>query len=105
MSSNSHCVAAAAVAIGFVTLTGCQIDLEPPGPTQTENRSIPLDKSELVRVELKMGAGDLSVRGGSTQLMDADFTYNRPRLKPEVHYDATSLRGNLLIEEPSHASH
>jgi len=105
MSSTLQNILAATAALTLVGLVGCQINLEPAGPTQTENRTVPLDKSELVRVELKMGAGDLNVRGGSSQLMDADFTYNRPRLKPEVHYDATSLRGNLLIEEPSHTSH
>jgi len=49
-----------------------------------------------------MGAGELSVRGGSSKLMDGEFTYNRPSLKPDVHYDASGFRGHLLVEEPSH---
>jgi len=105
MTSTSKITLATLALLALAVLVGCEINIEPSGPTQTENRTIPLDKSELVRVELKMGAGDLSVRGGSSQLMEGDFTYNRPRLKPEVHYDATSLRGNLVIEEPSHTSH
>jgi len=105
MNSISKNTLATVAVLALGVSVGCEINIEPSGPTQTENRTIPLDKSELVRVELKMGAGELSVRGGSAQLMDGDFTYNRPRLKPEVHYDATSLRGNLVIQEPSHTSH
>ncbi len=55
-----------------------------PGPERTETRSIELDKSEEVRVDLKMGAGELRVRGGADKLMEGRFTYNRLRLRPEV---------------------
>ena len=35
------------------------------GPLEHETRSIELDKSEMARVELKMGAGELRVEEGS----------------------------------------
>ena len=95
----------AATAVGILTLVGCAEDWGPPGPTRTETRSIDLDKSELVRAELKMGAGELRVRGGSPKLMDAEFTFNRPSMKPNVHYDAGGFRGHLLVEEPSNIHH
>ena len=65
-----------------VILTACGPDFGPPGPERTETRSIPLDQSEEVRVDLKMGAGELRVHGGSDQLMEGRFTYNRLRLRP-----------------------
>lgn len=92
---------AAVATVSLLALSGCNQDWERPGPTRTETRSIDLDKSELVRVEVKMGAGELSVRGGSPKLMDAEFTYNRSMLKPEVRYDSSGFRGQLSIEEPS----
>jgi len=88
-------------ALGLLLLAGCNMQVEPLGPPRTETRTIELDKSEMVQVELKMGAGDLSVRGGSSNLMDGEFTFNRPSMKPEVHYDASGFRGHLRIEEPS----
>lgn len=86
---------------GLFTLTGCVVDLNPPGPTRSETRSVALDNSEMVRVELKMGAGELQVRGGSPKLMEAEFRYNRERWRPEIHYDASAFRGHLIVEQPS----
>src|SRR6267154_955645 len=73
---------------------GCTINLDhySSSPARTDTKSIELDKSELVRVVLKMGAGELNVRGGSSKLMDAEFNFSNPRLKPEVHYDGAGLR-------------
>jgi hypothetical protein len=93
---------AALAALSLLGLAACRVDWEPEGPPRTETRSIELDKSEMVRVELKIGAGELNLRGGSPKLMEAEFHYNRPALKPEVRYDATGFRGNLSVEEPSH---
>jgi hypothetical protein len=81
------------------------MEWEPSGPTHTEARSIDLDKSELVEVLLRMGAGELNVRGGSSKLMEGEFRYNQPRLKPDVRYDASGFRGHLVVEEPSHGHH
>lgn len=96
---------AAASTAGLLTLIGCNEDFGPPGPTRTETRSIDLDNSELVRAELKMGAGELRVRGGSPKLMDAEFSFNRPVMRPSVHYDSSGFRGHLLIDEPSGVHH
>jgi hypothetical protein len=98
-------VLAAATTASILTLMGCTEDFGPPGPTRTETRSIDLDSSELVRAELKMGAGQLTVRGGAPKLMQAEFTYNRPAMRPTVHYDASGFRGHLLVEEPSGVHH
>lgn len=83
-----------------VLLAGCNFTPAITGPTEHETRSIDLDKAEMVRVELKMGAGELKVNGGSPKLMDADFTYNIPSWKPELRYSFTGVRGDLTIEQP-----
>jgi hypothetical protein len=92
---------AAAGGLSLVFLTGCDIDTVPTGPTQTESRSIERDKSELVRADLTMSAGELHVKGGASKMMDADFRYNVPEWKPEVRYSATGFRGVLSISQPS----
>src|SRR5579863_6544334 len=87
--------------VSLLILTGCNGDWgRPPGLSRTDNRSIELDKSEMVHVDVKMGAGELHVRGGAPKLMDAEFTYNRLRMRPQVHYDGTGFRGHLTVEEP-----
>jgi len=92
--------ASLAVALAF-TLAGCVIDFDQrTGPDQHETQSIDLDKSEMVRVEIKLGAGELTVDGGASKLMDGDFTYNIPSWKPSVNYTASSFRGTLRIEQP-----
>jgi hypothetical protein len=84
---------------GALCLCGCVI--ETAGPTQHDFRSIELDTSELVRLDLNMGAGNLRVDGGTQKLMRADFTYNVPSWKPYVHYSGGTMRGNLSIEQPA----
>jgi hypothetical protein len=95
-----------ALGVSCLLLTACARDWGPPGPERSETRSIDLDKSEEVRVDLKMGAGELRVRGGAEteKLMEGRFTYNRLRLRPEVSYTAGGFRGHLVVEEPSHVS-
>src|SRR3984885_7614535 len=97
----SHRFLTSAMGMSYLLLTGCGRDWGPPGPERTETRSIELDQSEEVRVDLKMGAGELRVEGGADKLMEGRFTYNRLRLRPEISYNAGS-RGHLVVEEPSH---
>jgi hypothetical protein len=90
----------ALLAVAVIAIGGCDINVEPTGPVQHDTQAIELDKSEMVRVELKMGAGELKVEGGSPKLMEADFGYNIPSWKPVVHYDSSSFRGQLSVEQP-----
>jgi hypothetical protein len=92
--------------LGAVVLfiTGCDVHSVESGPTQRESKSIDLDKSEMVRTELRMGAGELRVSGGAAKLMEGDFAYNIPQWKPEVRYSATGFRGSLSVEQGSASS-
>ena len=91
-----------AVPVLLLALGGCNVQVTHRGPEQHESRSIDLDKSERVRVELKMGGGELNVRGGAAKLLEADFTYNVAEWKPDVRYRAEGSAGDLVIEQ--HAS-
>jgi hypothetical protein len=84
-----------------LVLIGCSVEFPEHGPARTETQSIEMDKSELADVELKMGVGELRVRGGSDKLMEGHFTYNIPSWKPEVHYDKSAFRSRVSIEQPA----
>lgn len=89
------------LAVTLLMLTGCETART--GPTQHESAHFDLDKSELTRVELRMGAGELNISGGSPKLADADFTFNVPAWKPNVEYHSTGVRGDLVISQPNGA--
>lgn len=86
--------------ISTIGLSGCVVNLDHGGAVQHETQSIDLDKSEMARVDIKLGAGELQVDGGSPKLMEADFEYNIASWKPIVRYDASSFRSQLYIEQP-----
>lgn len=75
------------------------------GELKTESKTVALGAAKAVDVELKMGAGELKVQGGATGLLNADFTYNVPRWKPEVTYDVSGDSGRLTVEQPSGGGH
>jgi len=83
----------------FLFFSGCQTART--GPTQHESAHFDLDQSELTRVELRMGAGELNVVGGSPKLAEADFTYAVASWKPNVEYHSTGVRGDLVISQPT----
>jgi N-terminal domain of toast_rack, DUF2154 len=91
----------ALVAAATIVLSGCEVNTDFGGPAQHLDKSIDLDKSEMARVEIKMGAGELRVEGGSSKLMEAGFDYNIAASKPVVHYNSSSFRSELVIEQPS----
>jgi hypothetical protein len=80
-------------------LGGCVV-VSNTGPPEHEYRTIEKDASKQVRVNLKMGAGDLRVEGGAQKLLQADFTYNVPYSKPEVRYSSAGSYGDLTIRQP-----
>ena len=83
-----------------LTAISCSYSDEVSGPVRTEARSVALGKAKSVRVEVSMGAGELKLAGGATELLDADFTYVSPHSKPEVDYRVSGDRGTLQIRQP-----
>ena len=80
--------------------TGCSLQNFDDSPPRHHTKAVELDKSEIVRVSLKMGAGELTVSGGSPRLLDAAFDFHRLVSEPLVTYHSTGVRGDLSIEEP-----
>jgi hypothetical protein len=66
------------------------------GELRSESQSVELGDARSVRVEITFGAGNLELTGGAAKLLEADFTYNVARLKPEVEY----MNDTLVIRHP-----
>jgi HSP20 family molecular chaperone IbpA len=77
-------------------LTGC--GATSTGDTRHETVSFDLGDSKSVRVNLRMGGGELNVTSGTAKLMEANFSYNVPEWKPLVEYKAGS--GELSLSQP-----
>jgi hypothetical protein len=66
------------------------------GAMRSESQSVELGDVKSVRVDINMGAGNLSISGGAEKLLEANFNYNVARLKPEVEY----RDGKLSVQQP-----
>src|SRR5512142_3334335 len=66
------------------------------GELRSEAQSVELRNAKSVDVNINMGAGNLTVNAGSAKLLEADFTYNVAKLKPEVEY----TDGTLVVRQP-----
>lgn len=84
-------------------LCACEIDTGRRGPVTTETRDIDLGNAEKARVELDMNVGELRVSGGASKLMEGNFRYVDP-YKPEIRYEPSSLRANIIIQQTSHGA-
>jgi predicted membrane protein len=92
--------------IGCIILTfGCsfsgitinQVDV---GEMQYESQIVELEDAEEVKVDIRMGAGELKIDNGAEDLMEGDFTYNIESWAPEVTYNVEDQQGRLTIRQP-----
>ena len=81
-------------------LGGCVFGSVKTGETRTETVSFDRDDSKSARVELRMGAGELTVNAGTAKLMEGTFAYNVEDWKPVVDYRA----GMLSVSQPKSSS-
>lgn len=81
--------------IATLLLAGCASEVR-VGALRTESQSVELGDAKPVNVEINFGAGDLRVNGGAEKLLEADFTYNVAKLKPEVEF----TDGTLVVQHP-----
>jgi hypothetical protein len=88
----------------FLCAPACYVSTEGSGNVEHYAHTVDLKGAKSVQVQIEMGAGDLIMRGGAAQLMDADFTYRSQFGKPEVRYDVNGTRGTLNVRQPTHHS-
>jgi len=81
-------------------LMACSLVTQRTGPVQTHSETIELGAAESAAVEIAMGVGELSVSGGASELMEAEFTFNIADWEPEVDYAVSGTDGRLTISQP-----
>ncbi len=81
-------------------LSGCVIDVGTRA-TRRDSVHIERDRSEFLRVNLNMGAGNLNVSSGATgKFLDGTLIYNIDSWKPVVRYSTSAGHGVLSVEQP-----
>jgi hypothetical protein len=82
-------------------LVACNIEHEETIPTQTVPVSIESGDSDHANVELNMGAGQMTVSGGATKLMQGTLEYNVARMKPEIISTTNGDHATITVRQPS----
>jgi hypothetical protein len=79
-------------------LIGLFAACDEPRNTMTETRTVALNGAARAEIGLKMGAGELHVRGAVQEaLLEASFEFNRERLRPVVDYRLVGDKGVLEV--------
>jgi hypothetical protein len=84
----------------LLVIAGCNTENWNAGPPQTESQAVKLGEAQRARVEIDMPAGELSVGGGAKELLEAEFSYPGPSLRPQVEYNVSAGQGRLTIRQP-----
>ncbi len=70
------------------------------GPLLTETQTIETKGATTASIDLDMGAGELTLGGGASELANATFNYNVDVWKPIVNYSVTNGTGTLTMRQP-----
>lgn len=91
----------AAAAIAAAWTTGCGFSMAPAGPVVHEHHAVERGAATQARVEIQMSAGDLEVKSGAAKLLEGDFDFNVPVLKPAIAYSVSGDTGALKVSQES----
>lgn len=70
-----------------------------------DTQAVELQGASSVGVDLNIPAGELTLAGGSSHLMDADFRYDSDEGKPNVDYSVSGGRGQLRVAQDGNRWH
>lgn len=70
-----------------------------------EVRTVERQAAQSVHASLQASAGQLTVSGGSSHLLDADFTFSDSYATPRVDYNVASGVGQLSISQDDQSTH
>lgn len=99
-SAGEIAMVAALVVLVVVALTHRQRAGSEPRGSYHEAQTVEPQGAQSVHAQIELGAGRLEVSGGAQKLLEADFSYDRPSLKPEVNYSVSGGGGDLEIIQP-----
>ena len=73
--------------------------------SQHQSQSVNLQGAKSAHARLEMGAGQLTINGGASRMLDADFSYSNDYDQPRVDYHVDGGVGQLNISQDSHSVH
>ena len=73
--------------------------------SQHTTQTVDLQGAKTARAKLEMSAGQLTINGGASRMLDADFTYDGSFDTPRVDYSVSGGVGQLNISQESHSPH
>jgi len=90
--------------VAALGMIGCDASA-PPGPTVREHHTVERGAAARARVEIDMSAGEVSVNSGAMKLLEGDFEFNIPVLKPVIAYTVNGDTGTLKVSQESASGH
>ncbi len=87
------------IAVLSAAAVGCLVTGS-KGSMESRTETIPLEGVDKAVVELRMGAGELSIQSGKEALMEGQFRYSNSNYAPVIDYTTNSgSTGELIIEQ------
>jgi uncharacterized protein DUF2154 len=71
------------------------------GKMRHASKAVDQKNAQSARAQLKMGAGELNLTGGSDKLMEGEFSYNVSDWEPKVSYAVSGKKGELVVKQGS----
>ncbi|MRR10963.1 hypothetical protein EG835_00365, partial [bacterium] len=86
--------------LALVASAGCvRVELE-DGGYERADESVDAGGANEVNASIDMGVGELSVSGGASNLMNAEFEYSHSSWEPEIEYEVSDGTGELAVQMP-----
>jgi len=73
--------------------------------TKHTTKIVEPQRAKSARAKLEMGAGQLTINGGSANLLEADFNYSDSYDEPRVEYSVAEGVGQLTVSQDSRSVH
>lgn len=90
----------ALLSAGIVVLGGCGWHPEPAGPMETMPINVNLGSAERSKMELDLAAGELTLSGGASNLLEGNIEYNIPTWKPDLHVSNIGSSTDIVLKQP-----
>jgi hypothetical protein len=94
--------AAVIAAAAVLTFSACVYTPPVTGPMQNDPIHISTGGADHANVELDIGAGELKVRGGASDLVDGNFLYNMSGYKPVVDSSVNGSHAIVTVRQSTH---
>ena len=89
-----------AVVVAALWTMACDMNAR-GGAVVHEHHVVDRGAATSARVEIDMSAGELAVKSGATTLLEGDFDFNIPELKPAIVYAVNDRTGSLKVSQGS----